>query len=596
VGHGTCATPIGMLATKRLGPFSLLRGRNDKGFRENLEELPLRCPTQVRTALGLLAFILIALSTAFRVQAQTIVDEKVEEIETAPVELDGAVVLRVRGVSSFPAKDRAARIEANIAAVAADRTIAIDSLAAIDKEDVTTIALGGRRLMTVTDADASLEQVERPLLAAAHVGRLRQAIIAYRAARSVDALRRGTVNSVIATFALAILFVGFSWLWRRVDVLLTSRVKARIHSVGIQSLELMRAEQIWAALRHGLRGLRIVVLLACAFAYSNFVLAQFPWTRSLSRKMFALALEPLRVIGDRTLANVPNLVFLAVLFVVVRLALKVIALLFDAVGQGSVTFKSFDPEWAQPTYKILRVAVLAFAVVVAYPYIPGAGSAAFQGVSLFIGIVFSLGSSSAISNMIAGYMITYRRAFKAGDRVKIGDMIGDIIETRLQVTHLRSVKNEELVIPNSLILSSQVLNYSSLARTEGLILHTEVGIGYETPWRQVEALLIAAAERTPGLAREPSPFILEKALGDFAIVYELNVYCRDVHEMGKLYAALHRNILDLFNEYGVQIMTPRYERDPDQPKVVARKDWYVSPAAPPSTEVRRNPVTPPRRL
>jgi small-conductance mechanosensitive channel len=310
----------------------------------------------------------------------------------------------------------------------------------------------------------------------------------------------------------------------------------------------------------------------------------------------ALALEPLRVIGERTLANIPNLVFLAVLFVVVRLALKVIGLLFDAVGHGSVTFKSFDPDWAQPTYKILRVAVLAFAVVVAYPYIPGAGSAAFQGVSLFIGIVFSLGSSSAISNMIAGYMITYRRAFKAGDRVKIGDMIGDIIETRLQVTHLRSVKNEELVIPNSLILSSQVLNYSSLARTEGLILHTEVGIGYETPWRQVEALLIAAAERTPGLAREPSPFILEKALGDFAIVYELNVYCRDVHEMGKLYAALHRNILDLFNEYGVQIMTPRYERDPDQPKVVARKDWYVSPAAPPSTEVRRNPVTPSRRL
>jgi small-conductance mechanosensitive channel len=535
--------------------------------------------------LGLLTFVLIALSTAFRVQAQTIVDEKVEEIATAPVELDGAVVLRVRGVSSFPAKDRAALIGANIASVAADRTIAIDSLAAIDKEDVTTIAAGGRRLMTVTDADASLEQVERSLLAAAHVAKLRQAIIAYRAARSFDALRRGTVNSVIATFALAVLFVGFSWLWRRVDVLLTSRLKARIHSVGIQSLELMRAEQIWAALRNGLRGLRIVVLLACALAYCNFVLAQFPWTRSLSRKMFALALEPLRVIGDRTLANVPNLVFLAVLFVVVRLALKVIALLFDAVGQGSVTFKSFDPEWAQPTYKILRVAVLAFAVVVAYPYIPGAGSAAFQGVSLFIGIVFSLGSSSAISNMIAGYMITYRRAFKAGDRVKIGDMIGDIIETRLQVTHLRSVKNEELVIPNSLILSSQVLNYSSLARTEGLILHTEVGIGYETPWRQVEALLIAAAERTPGLASEPPPFILEKELGDFAVVYELNVYCRDVHAMGKLYAALHRNILDLFNEFGVQIMTPKYERDPDQPKVVARKDWYVSPAVPPADHV-----------
>src|SRR6185295_4417653 len=230
----------------------------------------------------------------------------------------------------------------------------------------------------------------------------------------------------------------------------------------------------------------------------------------------------------------------------------------------------------QPTYKILRLAVVAFAVVVAYPYIPGAGSAAFQGVSLFIGIVFSLGSSSAIANMIAGYMITYRRAFKVGDRVKIGDMSGDIIETRLQVTHLRSFKNEEMVIPNSLILSSQVLNYSSLARAEGLILHTEVGIGYETPWRQVEALLIAAAERTPGLASEPRPFVLEKKLGDFAVTYDLNVYTRSVESLAKLYAELHRNILDLFNEYGVQIMTPAYEGDPPEPKVVPKKDWYAA--------------------
>jgi small-conductance mechanosensitive channel len=254
------------------------------------------------------------------------------------------------------------------------------------------------------------------------------------------------------------------------------------------------------------------------------------------------------------------------------------------VGHGSVTFKSFDPEWAEPTYKILRVAIVAFAVVVAYPYIPGAGSAAFQGVSLFIGIVFSLGSSSAIANMIAGYMITYRRAFKVGDRVKIGDMTGDIMETRLQVTHLRSFKNEELVIPNSLILGSQVLNYSSLARTAGLILHTEVGIGYETPWRQVEAMLLAAAERTPGLEKDPPPFVHEKELGDFAVTYELNAYCRDVHRMRELYAGLHRNILDLFNEFGVQIMTPSYENDPAQPKIVARNDWYAAPAQVPKSD------------
>jgi small-conductance mechanosensitive channel len=523
------------------------------------------------------------------VEAQTAADEKAAELATAPVVVDGNVVLRVRGVSSFPAETRAALIEANIAAVAADHTIATDSLDTVDSEAGTMIVAGYRPLMTITDADASLEQVRRPVLAAAHLRRLRQAIDAYRAERSFDVLKRDAITSLIATLAFAVAVVGLLWFWRWLDRFLTRRLQARIHTVGIQSLELMRAEQIWAALRSALSGLRVVAVLACTLAYGTFVLAQFPWTRRLSRTMIALALEPLHVIGTRTVASVPNLVFLTVLFVVIRLALKVIGLFFDAVGQGAVTFKSFDPEWAQPTYKMLRLAVLAFAVVVAYPYIPGAGSAAFQGVSLFIGIVFSLGSSSAIANMIAGYMITYRRAFKIGDRVKIGDMIGDIIDTRLQVTHLRSFKNEELVIPNSLILASQVLNYSSLARTGGLILHTQVGIGYETPWRQVEALLIGAAERTPGLEMDPRPFVHEKELGDFAVIYELNVYCRNVHAANQLYAALHRNILDLFNEFGIQIMTPKYEKDPAQPKVVARKDWYAAPATPPATEVSSKP-------
>jgi small-conductance mechanosensitive channel len=257
----------------------------------------------------------------------------------------------------------------------------------------------------------------------------------------------------------------------------------------------------------------------------------------------------------------------------------VIRLFFEAVERRTVTLANFDPEWAEPTYKIIRIFAIAFGLVVAYPYIPGSESAAFRGVSLFIGIVFSLGSSTAISNIIAGYMMTYRRAFKVGDRVKVGGAFGEVVQTRLQVTHLRSPKNEEIVVPNSQILASEVVNYSSLARTSGLILHTEVGIGYETPWRQVEAMLILAAERTSGLSRDPRPFVLHKKLGDFAITYELNVYCSDVAAMMQLYTALHRNILDVFNEYGVQIMTPAYEQDPQEPKVVRREDWH----APPST-------------
>jgi len=218
--------------------------------------------------------------------------------------------------------------------------------------------------------------------------------------------------------------------------------------------------------------------------------------------------------------------------------------------------------------------------VVAYPYIPGSDSQAFKGLSLFVGLVFSLGSSSVISNIIAGYTMTYRRLFREGDRVRIGQVVGAVTKVRLQVTHVRTPKNEEVVIPNSAILGSEVVNYSTLAASDGLILHTSVGIGYETPWRQVEAMLLLAAERTPGLAQGRQPFVLQRALGDFAVTYELNAYIDDPSRMLLVYSDLHRQILDVFNEYGIQIMTPAYEGDPEQPKIVPREQWFTAPAMP----------------
>jgi small-conductance mechanosensitive channel len=194
-------------------------------------------------------------------------------------------------------------------------------------------------------------------------------------------------------------------------------------------------------------------------------------------------------------------------------------------------------------------------------------------------VVFSLSSTSAVSNTIAGYTLTYRRAFKVGDRVQIGETTGDVIQIRHQVTHVCSLKNEEVIIPNSSILNTHVINYTSLARQRGLILHTTVGIGYETPWRQVEAMLMLAAGRTSGLLQDPPPFILQKALGDFCVTYELNVHTDRPKDGPRLYAELHRNILDVFNEYGIQIMTPAYEGDPEEPKLVPKDKWFEAPAS-----------------
>jgi small-conductance mechanosensitive channel len=277
--------------------------------------------------------------------------------------------------------------------------------------------------------------------------------------------------------------------------------------------------------------------------------------------------------------NLPGLVFLAVLTIIARYILKLVRAFFAGIEAGAIRTARFEREWAWPTYRLLRTAIVVFAVIVGYPYIPGSGSEAFKGISILLGVILSLGSTSFISNIVAGYTMIYRRAFRVGDRICVDQMTGIVTEIGLMVTRLRSPKNEELVLPNSTVLSSLLTNYSKLAREQGLILHTAVGIGYETPWRQVEAMLLEAAARTEGLLREPVPFVLQTQLGDFAITHELNAYCHTPEAMPRLYAAMHRNILDVFNEYGVQIMTPAYEIDPEQPKVVPKEQWFAPPAA-----------------
>src|SRR5262245_929392 len=513
-------------------------------------------------------------------------DDSGTDVPSAPVVIDGRTLFRVRGASSFPAERRAAGIAERIKAVAADRTVSPDAVRAVEMEIGTAIFGGRERVMVVLDADARLESLERKVLAAGLMQSIREAIASYRQARTREALLGSAAHAAVATVLLALLVVLVVWVSRRTERALEATYRQRVQSVGIQSFQLVRAEQIWVALHRAVVVARAVIIFGLVFVYLHYVLGVFPWTRGFSNGMLQLILDPLATMGWGVANAVPNLFFLAILFFVTRWALKVIHMFFAAVGRGEVALSGFEQEWADPTYKLLRVAVVALALVVAYPYIPGSGSEAFKGISIFIGIVFSLGSSSTIANIIAGYTMTYRRAFRLGDRVKIGDTVGDVTEMRLQVTHLKTVKNEEVVIPNSSILNNEVVNYSSLARRLGLILHTKVGIGYETPWRQVEAMLLQAAERTPGLLREPLPFMRQLALGDFAVTYEINGYCDNAQAMNQIYTDLHRNILDVFNEHGVQIMTPAYEGDPEVPKVVPKDQWFSAPAKPGGAEAR----------
>ncbi|RZL90609.1 MAG: mechanosensitive ion channel family protein [Variovorax sp.] len=503
-----------------------------------------------------------------------------QELEQAAVELDGRTLFHVRSPSSFPAKERAAGIAGRIEAAARDRTLDPASVRTGTSDGLTAIFAGPIRIMVVTDADAQLEQTPVSALAYANEARVRSAIVDWRAARTPERVRRAALLAAGATLLYLVAAALSIWLTTRLGQRVERALHARVRTVGIQSFAIVRAERIRTAVSRLLNLLRILALLALTVVWLIYVLELFPRTTGAGNVLIRLVVTPLETLGRGFVAAIPNLIFLVVVYFIVRLVLRITRLFFEAVERGKVALDHFEPEWAMPTYKIVRLAIVVLGLVIAYPYIPGSDSAAFKGMSLFLGVVFSLGSSTAISNIIAGYLMTYRRAFREGDRVKIGDVMGDVTAMRLQVTHLRTTKNEEVVIPNSQIINGHVINYSTLARKEGLLLHTTVGIGYETPWRQVEAMLLEAARRTEGIAATPKPFVHQESLGDFAVTYELNAGCDDPRRMNHLYSALHRNILDVFNEYGVAIMTPAYEVDPEEPKVVPKEKWYLPPARP----------------
>ncbi len=499
---------------------------------------------------------------------------------TAPVMVDGATILRVRGISAFPADQRAKVIADRIRDIARNPAIWPDALH-VQETSVSTQILADRQLViNVYDADAAVEAMDRKLLGNLYLDRIRAAIVAYRTERGAPALQRAAAAAAVATLVFAVLVVTVIWLRRKLDAMLDSRYRQQIDALAAKSEAVVSVKRVWGFLDAALRFVRSAVIVVLALAYVQYVFGLFPYTRPAARSVTGYVVGPLATMWTSFVSNIPDLLFLAILVYVVRIILRMIRRFFEAVEHGRIHLPNFDREWATPTYKLLRPMVIAFAIVVGYPYIPGSGSEAFKGVSLFLGIVFSLGSSSFIANMIAGYSMTYRRAFKLGDVVRIGEVMGVVSSVRLQVTHVRTAKNEEVVVPNSQILNASVTNFSSLAKSDGLILHTTVGIGYETPWRQVEAMLLDAARRTPGLMTDRPPFVFHLQLGDFCVNYELNVYCAEPLGMRRTYTDLHRHILDVFNEYGVQIMTPAYEGDPEIPKVVPKDQWYLAPARP----------------
>ncbi len=502
-----------------------------------------------------------------------------EKTKGVPVILeDREVLLIYSGIKGYTPEERAKEIGKRLHRYAEDYTLDPGAII-IEESDISSdILFGDKHVLAVTDGDARAVGRARPDLALEYAQKIRSAVDNYRKSYSRESILYGALYTVIAALVLFAAIVVIRKLFRKIDSVIETRYKARIGSIHIKSLELVQAERLAELLVSAVRLIRITLIVLAVYVFLNTVLSFFPWTRPISAKLLGYVLIPLKVIGNGILAHIPNVIFLAVLIVITRYVFKLMQIFFSGVEKGTITIAGFYPEWAQQTYRLARFVVLAFVAVIAFPYIPGSDTPAFKGISIFVGILFSLGSQSAIANVIAGVALTYRRVFKIGDRVKIGDIVGDVTEMKMAVTRLRTVKNEEVAVPNGVILNSAVINYSTLAKEKGLILHTSVTIGYDTPWRQVHGLLLLAADRTPGLLRQPEPFVLQTSLDDFFVSYELNVYTDKTEGMNRLYSALHKNIQDAFNEYGVQIMSPHYEADRSKATFVPKEHWFDAPA------------------
>jgi len=493
----------------------------------------------------------------------------------APVKVDGREWFNVRGISSFTPEQRAAAISKRIREAASDTSVSADSIRVIVEKDQTQIFAGTKFIMNVFEADAAVEGISRELFTRVVSQATTEAIQIYRKNRTRPVLIRKSLNALGTLIILTLLIVAIFWIFRRINRGLQKLIKAKIDSVENKSFKLIRANQLWKTYHLAFKILKIAVIVTVAAFLINYILGLFPWTNNVATYLLKLLLDPILSLGKGLLGFLPNLVFLIIIYLVTRYIIKLGKLLFTSLQQSVIKIKNFEPDWAMPTFSILRTFIIVFAVIVAFPYIPGSGTSAFKGISVFMGILLSLGSSSLISNLIAGYTMTYRGAFKKGDFIQAGERSGYVQENKILDTRLLSIQNEEIVIPNSVLLNSNIINYTTKARSESLIIHTTVGIGYETPWRMVDEMLKVAADRTEGLLKQPPPFVLKRSLGDFAVTYEINAYCNDTSRMHLYYNDLIQNILDVFNENNVQIMTPAYMKDPENPKVVPRDKWFI---------------------
>lgn len=463
----------------------------------------------------------------------------------------------------YSSAQRAKHTEENLLKIEEGDNFEPDVLIVVESDATHDIAYHNLIVLSVTDADAFWVGKTRGELAKEYRDLIAESISKYRDQHSfLSALIRvGLLIIVLIILYLAIKLMnqGFT----RLNIAVMKRSSKYIHGVKIRNYEVIKPARMRQIIRFVLRVIKWLMILVIVYFSLPTIFSIFPATEGLATKLLGYVIDPLKSMVMAFVRYIPEMITIVVILGVVHYIVRFLKSLAVEASNGSIEFPGFYPEWAIPTFNLLRVVIYAFAFVLIFPYLPGSSSPVFRGVSIFFGLLISLGSTSAVGNIVAGLVITYMRPFRIGDRVKIGNVVGDVIEKNLLVTRVRTTKNEDVSIPNASILTGSTINYSVNAQDSGLILHTTVTIGYNESWRTIHELLIAAAVETDAVSKEPKPFVLQTSLDDFYVSYQINVYTMHPNSQTQIYSDLHANIQDKFIEANIEIMSPHYRAERD---------------------------------
>jgi small-conductance mechanosensitive channel len=491
--------------------------------------------------------------------SSTISDSIAIENTGSPVEIDGKPILLVYApIGGFTSQDRADAIQQRIVALSNTSNVPIESIHSEDRGTWTEILAGSNRIMGITEADAKAAERPRADLAAEYTEVIRLVVKQYREDHTWRRYWWGVFYAALAGISLFGLLVILFLIRRSVRCWMERWLARRAAQGPPLSVALRLRRYFGPPFTAMFRVLFWIIILGLTQTYIAVVLRFFPSTRYTSSRITNWLFSEFAAFGKSCVGYIPNLLLILCIILVTSYLIKVNHYIFQEISNQRITIRGFYPDWAEPTAKLTRVLILAAAAIVAFPYLPGSESPAFKGISVFLGVLLSLGSTSAVAHAVAGSILTYMRAFQVGDFVRIGNDIGEVIEKTLLVTRICTQKKEVVTIPNGTVLGGAVINYSAEARQKGVIFHTTVTIGYNAPWRQVHELLISAAVATEDVLREPAPFVVQTALNDFYVGYELNAYTVNPKNMQNIYSMLHQNIQDKFNKAGVEINSPHY--------------------------------------